>query len=181
MKRPHTIFSVALSVLVAIGGALVLASVAVAQAPPPQTAASEAAPAAPVPPPAAPVKLGAAELEKLLMPIALYPDSLIATMLPAAVYPLEVVQAARFLSDSNNASKIDQQPWDDSVKAIAKIPAALKKMNEDLPWTIQLGEVFLNQDKDVMDTIQALRQKAQTAGTLRNNEQQSMSLPPPPQ
>jgi hypothetical protein len=106
------------------------------------------------------------------MPIALYPDALIATMLPASVYPLEIVQAARFLQDPNNASKIDQQPWDDSVKAIAKIPAALKKMNDDLPWTIQLGEVFLNQDKDVMDMIQSLRMKAQKAGTLRTTEQQ---------
>src|SRR5687767_3084684 len=94
--------------------------------------AQNAAPSdAPAPPPSAPAKLGAAELEKILMPIALYPDALIATLLPASVYPLEIVQAARFLQDSNNISKIDQQPWDPAVKAIAKIPAALKKMNDD--------------------------------------------------
>src|SRR5262245_14725289 len=134
---------------------------------------SAALPAAnPAAPPAAPAKLTQAELEKLLMPIALYPDALIATMLPASVYPLEIVQAARFLQDTNNASKIDEQSWDDSVKAIAKIPAALKKMNDDLQWTIQLGEVFLNQDKDVMDMIQSLRMKAQKGGTLRTTEQQ---------
>ena len=146
----------------------------VSQAPPPtQPAAATEPPAAtPVPPPSAPAKLSAAELEKLLMPIALYSDALIATFLPASVYPLEIVQAARFLQDSNNVSKIDEQPWDDSVKAIAKIPAALKKMNDDLQWTIQLGEVFLNQDKDVMDMIQSLRMKAQKAGTLRTTEQQ---------
>ncbi len=139
-----------------------------------QTPAASAAPpaATPVPPPAAPAKLGSAELEKLLMPIALYSDSLIATLLPACVYPLEIVQAARFLQDPNNASKIDEQPWDESVKAIAKVPAALKKLNDDLQWTIQLGEVFLNQDKDVMDMIQSLRSKAQKAGTLRTTEQQ---------
>ncbi len=124
------------------------------------------------PPPSAPAKLGAAELEKLLMPIALYPDALIATMLPASVYPLEIVQAARFVTDTNNLAKLDEQPWDDSVKALARIPAALKKLNDDLQWTIQLGEAFLNQDKDVMDTIQSLRAKAQTAGTLRTTEQQ---------
>ncbi len=124
------------------------------------------------PPPSAPAKLSAADLEKLLMPIALYPDALIATLLPACVYPLEIVQAARFLQDANNTSKIDQQPWDESVKAIAKIPAALKKLNDDLQWTIQLGEVFLNQDKDVMDMIQSLRSKAQKAGTLRSSDQQ---------
>lgn len=138
----------------------------------PAAAPTATPPATPAPPPSAPAKVGAAELEKLLMPIALYSDSLIATLLPACVYPLEIVQAARFLQDSNNASKIDDQPWDDSVKAIAKIPAALKKLNDDLPWTIQLGEVFLNQDKDVMDMIQSLRSKAQKAGTLRTTEQQ---------
>ena len=126
------------------------------------------------PPPAANPKLSSAELEKLLMPIALYADPLIATMLPASVYPLEIVQAARFVSDTNNISKIDQQAWDDNVKAVAKIPDAIKKMNDDLQWTISLGEAFLNQDKDVMDTIQALRGKAQKAGTLQTTEQQTI-------
>src|SRR5688500_16351024 len=78
----------------------------------PAPTATAAAPATPVPPPAAAPKLSPAELEKLLMPIALYPDPLLATILPASVYPLEVVQAARFLQDSNNIPKIDQQSWD---------------------------------------------------------------------
>ena len=82
-------------------------------------------------------------VDQLLAPVALYPDPLLATILPASVYPLEIVQAARFVADTNNVSKIDSQSWDDSVKAVAKIPAALKKLNDDLPWTIQLGEAFL--------------------------------------
>ena len=159
--------------VIALGAAIAFPSLAanppVSQAPPPT---QPAPPAEPVPPPSAPAKLGAAELETLLIPIALYPDALLATLLPASVYPLEIVQAARFLQDPNNASKVDQQPWDRSVKAIAKIPTVLKKMNDDLSWTIQLGEVFLNQDKEVMDTIQALRLKAQNAGTLKTTEQQ---------
>src|SRR4051812_11087296 len=142
-----------------------------AQAATPATSPSTNTPA---PPPAATPKLSTAELEKLLMPIALYPDPLIATMLPASVYPLEIVQAARFVTDTNNISKIDTQPWDDNVKAVAKIPDAVKKMNDDLQWTISLGEAFLNQDKDVMDTIQALRSKANKAGTLQTTEQQTI-------
>jgi hypothetical protein len=159
------------SAMLALGGFTILAVLgaapAFAQAPPAAAPADTSAPA-----PSTPPKLGAAELEKLLMPIALYPDTLIATMLPAAVYPLEIVQAAQFLANTNNASKIDQQPWDENVKAVARVPAALKKMNDDLQWTMQLGEAFLNQDKDVMNTIQALRKKAQTAGTLKTTEQQ---------
>lgn len=140
------------------------------------TSAPATPPATPAPPPSAPAKLGAAELEKLLMPIALYPDALIATLLPASVYPLEIVQAARFVADTNNLAKLDAQPWDESVKALARVPAALQKLNDDLQWTIQLGEAFLNQDKDVMDMIQSLRMKAQKAGTLRTTEQQVVTV-----
>lgn len=131
-----------------------------------------APPATPAPPPAAPAKRSAADLEKLVAPIALYPDALIATILPASVYPLEIVQAARFVADTNNIAKLDAQPWDENVKAVARVPDAIKKLNEDLEWTMQLGDAFLAQDKDVMDTIQALRGKAQQVGTLKTTPEQ---------
>jgi hypothetical protein len=76
------------------------------------------------------------------------------------------------VADTNNLAKLDAQPWDDSVKAVARIPDAIKKLNEDLSWTIELGEAFLAQDKDIMDAIQAMRGKAQKAGTLQTNPQQ---------
>jgi hypothetical protein len=129
-----------------------------------------------VPPPSGPPKRSGAELEKLVAPIALYPDSLIATLLPASVYPLEIVQAAQFIADTNNIPKVDEQPWDDNVKALARIPEALKKLSDNLQWTIQLGDAFLAQDKDVMDAIQALRLKAEKAGTLRTTEQQIVTV-----
>src|SRR5678809_150611 len=64
-------------------------------------------------PPSAPPSRTAADLEKLVAPIALYPDPLIASLLPASAYPLEIVQAARFVKDANNLSKLDEQPWDE--------------------------------------------------------------------
>jgi hypothetical protein len=139
------------------------AAVAADQAPPP---------ASPAPPPAAPVKRSAADLEKLVAPIALYPDPLIATLLPASVYPLEIVQAARFVANTNNLAKLDEQPWDVNVKAVARLPEVVKKMNDDLPWTMELGEAFLAQDKDLMDAIQTMRVKAQSFGTLKTSPQQ---------
>ena len=114
----------------------------------------------------------AAELEKLVAPIALYPDPLIATILPASVYPLEIVQAARFVKDTNNLAKLDEQPWDENVKAVARVPAVIEKMNDDLSWTMDLGQAFLDQQKEVMDTVQTLRGKAQTMGTLKTTPQQ---------
>ena len=124
------------------------------------------------PPPSAPAERSAADLEKLVAPIALYPDPLIATILPAAAYPLEIVQAARFVADTNNLPNLDAQPWDENVKAVAAVPAAIQKMNDDLPWTIDLGEAFIAQPKELMDTIQSLRAKAQSLGTLKTSPQQ---------
>lgn len=97
---------------------------------------------------------------------------MIATILPASAYPLEIVQAARFVADTNNLAKLDAQPWDENVKAVAAVPAAIQKMNDDLPWTISLGEAFIAQPKELMDTIQSLRAKAQSLGTLKTSPQQ---------
>lgn len=143
---------------------------------PAPAAAPAAPPPIPAPPPSAPAKRSAADLEKLVAPIALYPDPLIATLLPASAYPLEIVQAARFVADTNNLAKLDAQPWDDSVKAVARVPDAIKKLNDDISWTIELGEAFLAQDKDMMDAIQAMRGKAQKAGTLQTTPQQVVTV-----
>ncbi len=124
------------------------------------------------PAPSAPPQRSAVDLEKLVAPIALYSDPLIAAILPASVYPLEIVQAARFVANTNNLAKLDEQPWDANVKAVARVPAVIQKLNDDLSWTIELGQTFLTQEKDVMGAIQTLRLKAQTAGTLQTTPQQ---------
>ena len=150
---------------------LSVASIAIGQAPPATQPAGT-----PAPPPAAAPKVSMADLEKLVAPIALYSDTLIAGILPASVYPLEIVQAARFVENTNNLAKLDAQPWDDNVKAIARVPAVIQMMNKDISWTIELGEAFVAQDQDVMDAIQNMRNKAQKAGTLRTTEQQSVTV-----
>src|SRR6185503_14166681 len=61
---------------------------------------------------------------------------------------------------------------DENVRAVARVPEAIKKLNEDISWTVELGEAFLAQDKDVMDAIQSMRGKAQKAGTLQTSPQQ---------
>lgn len=140
---------------------------------PPATAQSEYQPAAmPAPPPASPPVRSAAALEKLAAPIALYPDPLIAVMLPASAYPVEIVLAARFVADTNNLAKLDDQGWDENVKAVARIPTAIQKMEKELSWTTELGQAFIEQPQDLMDAIQGLRAKAQDIGMLRTTEQQ---------
>jgi uncharacterized membrane protein YgcG len=45
-------------------------------------------------------------------------------------------------------------------------------MSEKLEWTQKVGDAFLAQPKDVMDTVQKLRAKAVGAGNLKSSEQQ---------
>jgi hypothetical protein len=116
------------------------------------------------------------ELDLLLGPIALYPDPLIAVLLPAATQSSEVVLAARFLDRVGDYNAIEQQQWSDSVKALAYYPEVLRWMDENLEWTRQVGEAFLNQPEDVMATIQRLRAMAQSLGNLQTTPQQIVEV-----
>lgn len=117
-------------------------------------------------------KFSAEELEKLLAPIALYPDTVLAQVLAASTYPSDVVLANRWVQAKNDPATLDEKEWDPSVKALTRFPAILKKMDEELAWTAQLGEAYLNQPKDVMAAVQTLRAKAKDAGSLQETPEQ---------
>jgi hypothetical protein len=134
--------------------------------------AQQATEVSPAPPPSTPAQRSAADLEKLAAPMALYPDPLVAVMLPAAAYPVEVVQAARFVADTNNLATLDDQPWDANVKAVARFPSVIQKMNDDLGWTAELGQAFIQQPSELMDAIQTLRARAESVGTLQTTPEQ---------
>jgi hypothetical protein len=120
------------------------------------------------------------ELDQLLAPIALYPDSLLAQILMASTYPLEVVEAARWVKANQGlkgdalTSALEKEGWDPSVKSLVNFPQVLGMMNEKLDWTQKLGDAFLAQQKDVMDTVQKLRQKAQAQGSLKSSKEQKV-------
>ena len=120
----------------------------------------------------APPNLAPEGLKQLLSPIALYPDVLVALMLPAATVPSDLVLAARYLSSNGDPAQIANQSWDDSVKSLAHYPDIVKWMDQNLEWTTQLGDAFLNQPADVMNTIQQLRAEAVAAGNLADTPQQ---------
>ena len=118
--------------------------------------------------------LSADELGNLVAPIALYPDVLIAQILPAMTFPTDVVMAARWVRSKPDMAELDQKPWDESVKALCRYPDVLFKLDEDLDWTNALGAAFLAQGEDVMNAIQAGREKAKAQGILKTNEQQTI-------
>ena len=47
-------------------------------------------------------------------------------------------------------------------------------MSERLEWTERLGSAFLQDQGRVMDTVQALRRRADAAGNLKSNAEQSV-------
>jgi hypothetical protein len=117
-----------------------------------------------------------AELDQMLAPIALYPDALLAQILMSATYPLEVVEAARWsrnnpqLEGEEAVAAVEHMDWDPSVKALVAFPQVLARMSEDLEWTRRLGDAVLAQEAQVMDSVQALRERAYAAGTIHTVE-----------
>jgi hypothetical protein len=125
--------------------------------------------------------LAQGELDALVAPIALYPDQLLAQVLMASTYPLEIVMAARFVQQNPTLTgdALDQalrdQNWDPSVLSLTAYPQVLMMMNDGLDWTQRLGDAFLANEQQVMDTVQALRGKAQAAGNLQDTPQQTVT------
>src|SRR5512136_1875145 len=120
------------------------------------------------------------QLDQLLAPIALYPDVLLSQILMASTYPLEVVEANRWLKQNPNLAdnRLDEalkdKPWDVSVKSLCHFPQVLSMMDEKLQQTTDLGNAFLGQQDQVMDTIQKLRARAYDQGNLKSTEQQKV-------
>jgi hypothetical protein len=126
-------------------------------------------------------RLSPQEIQQLVAPIALYPDALVAQVLAASTYPDEVVEADRWIQAHSNlkgkelAQEVDKQSWDPSVKALTQFPSVLENMDKNLSWTSSLGDAYANQQQDVTEAVQTMRQKARKAGKLNSNEQEKVT------
>src|SRR6202795_4167049 len=120
------------------------------------------------------------QLQELVAPIALYPDALIAQILAASTYPDQVVECGKWMQQNKTlqgqqmAQEVDKQSWDPSVKALTQFPAVLANMNQNLAWTPELGDVYANQQQDLTNAIQTMRQRAQQAGNLKTTPQENV-------
>jgi hypothetical protein len=118
------------------------------------------------------------QLAQMLAPIALYPDTVLTHILISATYPMDVVQAQRWqanrsgMSQSQLMADAESQPWDPSVKALLAFPHVLQKMSDELDWTQALGDAFIQDETQVLDAIQSLRQQAWNENNL--NDLQNM-------
>ncbi len=115
------------------------------------------------------------ELERILAPIALFPDSLLGNILTAATRPDEVVAADAWIAEHPDlpADKImkecESQKWDPSVKALLLVPETLEQMCNNMTWTQEVGNAFVDQNDAVFKAIQKLRKKAKDAGNLKDS------------
>jgi hypothetical protein len=140
--------------------------------------------AGPIAPPAAlaqsPAKVSNQQLDSLTAPIALYPDALLAQVLMAATFPQQVQEAEQWLKANPQkqgdaaVQAVSSQPWDPSVQSLVAFPQVLATMASKPDWVTQLGNAFLAQPNDVMDSVQRLRKQAQQAGNLKTTEQQKV-------
>ncbi len=125
--------------------------------------------------------LNVQQLEQLVAPIALYPDTLVAQILAAATYPAQVVDADHWRQSQGYASPdqvvygANAQSWDPSLKALTAFPQVLSEMDQNIRWTIALGNAYYNQPQDVLDVVQVMRQRAQAAGNLASGPQEQVS------
>ncbi len=137
-----------------------------------------------------PPKFNVEQLDQMLAPIALFPDALLSQVLMATTYPSDVSQAAewafanRSLKGDEAVKAVQDKPWDPSVQSLVAFPQVLAMLGEKPEWVQDLGDAFLAQPSDVMDSVQFLRSKARDTGNLSSNEQQivnSEAAAPAPQ
>ena len=124
---------------------------------------------------------GPEQLQQLVAPIALYPDSLVAQILAASSYPNQIVEAEDWMEKHKDlqgeklAKEVNKQKWDPAIKAMTQFPQVLANMNQNLAWTSELGDAYVNQPQQVNQAIQTMRQKAKQAGNLNSTPQQNVT------
>src|ERR1700712_3844707 len=100
----------------------------------------------------------------------------------ASTYPADVVDAAKWSAahadqKGDAALKaVDGQPWDPSVKSLIAFPQVIQMMGDKPDWVQNLGDAFLASSKDVLDSAQRLRNRAQSTGNLQTSEEQKVSV-----
>ena len=116
-------------------------------------------------------------LENLLAPVALYPDVVLAQVLVASTNPQEVLDAGNWLLENpslqNEAldGSAQQAGFTVPVRALIQFPQVIDMMCQDLDWTSELGQAYVNDQAGVLDATQRLRVQAQDVGNLHSSDE----------
>ena len=126
------------------------------------------------------------QLDQWVAPVALYPDSLLSQILMASTYPTNVIQAVQWSREHPQSqgdaavTQVANEPWDPSVKSLVAFPQLLALLGEDPAWVQNLGNAFLAQPDEVMNTVQKFRDVAQKSGALKSTPKQTVTVKPKP-
>lgn len=125
--------------------------------------------------------LTASEVDDLVAPVALYPDALLAQVLVAATYPQQIADASQLIAasadmtDSELDSALAEKSWDPSVLVLMSgFPTVVTRMADDPVWTERLGNAMIDQDADVLASVQRMRAQAYGTGVLKSNAAQTV-------
>src|SRR6185369_2824670 len=125
------------------------------------------------------------QLDQLTAQVALYPDSLLAQLFMATTYPDEFAEAYKWSKAHPDAKgddavkMVENEDWDPSVASMVAFPEVVITLGDKPDWVKNMGDAFLAQPEDVMNSVQRLRQRAQAAGNLKSNEQVKVSTQAP--
>ena len=103
----------------------------------------------------------------------------------ATTYPDEFAAASAWSkahpdAKGDDAVKVvENENWDPSVASMVAFPEVVITLGEKPDWVKNMGDAFLAQPDDVMDSVQRLRGRAQQAGNLKSNDQISVSTQAP--
>ncbi|ENC3162371.1 DUF3300 domain-containing protein [Escherichia albertii] len=185
--KPHVLALICSAGLCAISGTLYVKSRTVETQVAPQAAPDVAAvtlpatvSAPPVTPAVVKTAFSTAQIDQWVAPVALYPDALLSQVLMASTYPANVAQAVQWSHDNplkqGDAAiqAVSDQPWDASVKSLVAFPQLMALMGENPEWVQNLGDAFLAQPQEVMDSVQRLRKLAQQTGSLKSSVEQKI-------
>ncbi len=119
------------------------------------------------------------ELDALLAPVALYPDQLLAQMLISSSKPATLGALAEWLRSQKVEGSALQDAataagFEPSYVALAIFPDVVNAMVTQMDRTTKIGQAFTADRSAVFESIQRLRAKAKSAGTLKTTPQQQV-------
>ena len=116
-------------------------------------------------------------LENLLAPVALYPDVVLAQVLVASTNPQEVLDAGNWilentaLQDESLDKAAQEAGFTVPMRSLIQFPQVVDMMCQDLDWTSELGQAYVNDQAGVLEAAQRLRVQAQDVGNLQTSDQ----------
>jgi hypothetical protein len=120
-------------------------------------------------------------MDKLLAPIALYPDAMLAQVLACASSPQQVTEVNKWMAQNSQLQgtdlqqAVEQAGFDASFIAMVLFPDVLELLEQNMPWTTELGQAFTSDQEAVLASVQRLRAQAKAAGNLKTTPQQEVT------